>query len=272
MCLASGALYAQTVKPVILVVSFGTSFNDSRAKTIGAIENAIATAYPTYEVRRAFTSQIIINHIYKRDKEKIDNIKQAMNRLKKDKVRELIVQPTLIMSGKEYDEMRKEIKPFEKNFTSVRYGEPLLTSDEDFTEAIKAITDATKQYVADDSAVVFMGHGIEHSANATYSKLAAALKTLGFANYVIGTVEAKPSLDDVIAELGKLGVKKLALLPFMIVAGDHANNDMAGDSDDSWKTILQSKSYAVTPIIRGLGENPAIQQIFVKHVDKAIHG
>jgi sirohydrochlorin cobaltochelatase len=264
------ALHHGAIKPVILVVSSGTSFNDSREKTIGAIEKAIAAAYPAYEVRRAFTSQLIINHIYKRDKEKIDNIKQAMNRLKKDKVKEFIVQPTHIMSGKEYEEMRKEIKPVEKNFTSVRYGEPLLTSDEDFTEVIKAITDSTKQYVADNSAVVFMGHGTEHSANTTYSKLAAALKTSGFTNYVIGTVGAKPSLNDVVAELGKLGVKKVAALPFMIVAGDHANNDMASDEDNSWKTILQKKGYAVTPVIQGLGENPVIQQIFVKHVGKAI--
>jgi sirohydrochlorin cobaltochelatase len=272
MCVsADGNAALKNKKSVILVISFGTSFNDSRAKTIGAIEKTIANAYPHYEVRRAFTSQIIINHIEKRDGEKIDNIKAAMQRLKKDGVKELIVQPTHVMSGKDCDEIKKIIAPFEKNFTQVRYGKPLLTNDDDFTNVVKIITDETKQYAANNSAVVFMGHGTEHSSNDAYAKFAAKLKNSGHPNYIVGAIAAEPSLDDVIRSLDKLGVKNVALLPFMIVAGDHANNDMASDKEDSWKKILQKKGYAVTPVLRGLGEYAGIQNIFVQHIADAIN-
>ncbi|GMO33054.1 MAG: sirohydrochlorin cobaltochelatase [Termitinemataceae bacterium] len=262
---------ASNSKPVILVVSFGTSFNGSRTKTIGAIENAIAAAYPQYEVRRAFTSQIIVDHIEQRDGEKIDNIESAMTRLQKDGVKELVVQATQVMSGSEYDEMRGTIKPYEKNFKSVSYGAPLLSSDEDYAEVAKIITDDTKQYASPDSAVVLMGHGSEHPANAAYAKFQDTLISSGYSNYIIGTVEASPGIDDVIAYLDTLGVKKVTMLPFMIVAGDHANNDMAGDKDDSWKSILKSKGITASPVLKGLGESPAIQQVFVKHAGKAIN-
>ncbi|AEF86213.1 sirohydrochlorin cobaltochelatase [Treponema primitia ZAS-2] len=257
-------------KPVVLVVSFGTSYNDTRANTIGAIEKAIAAAYPNYEQRQAFTSQIIIDKLRKRDGLQIDNITEAMNRLKADGVKELVVQPTHVMNGLEYDEMQEAIKPFSKDFTKLSYGLPLLISDSDYTEVVNIITNDTKQYAADDTAVVFMGHGTEHEANATYSKLDTLLKAKGFSRYIIGTVEATPSLDDVIAQVDALNVKKVVLFPFMIVAGDHANNDMAGDEEDSWKTILESKGYTVRAVLRGLGEYPGIQAMFVRHAGDAI--
>jgi sirohydrochlorin cobaltochelatase len=257
-------------KPVVLVVSFGTSFNDSRAATIGAVEKAIAAAYPGYEQRRAFTSQIIIDRVYQRDGEKIDNIDNAMERLKKDGVKVLAVQPTHVMNGFEYDEMREAIKPFEKNFSKISYGLPLLTSDADYDEVVDIITAETKQYAADGTAIVYMGHGTEHEANGTYAKLDKLLKDRGFPNYIVGTVEASPSLDDVIVQLNALKAKKAVLLPFMIVAGDHANNDMAGDEDDSWKSILESKGYATEPVLRGLGQYPGIQAMFVRHAGEAI--
>jgi sirohydrochlorin cobaltochelatase len=256
-------------RPVILVVSFGTSFAETRAKTIEAVEKAIAAAYPAYEVRRAFTSQIIIDRVAKRDGIKIDNVDQAMKRLKADKVTELVVQPTHIMNGIEYDQMRTEIKPYEKNFTSVRYGLPLLSSDADYAEVVRAISGSAAEY-AGEGAVVFMGHGTEHEANAVYAKLDGILKGQGLSRYFVATVEAEPTLDDVIAGLAPLQVKEITLLPFMIVAGDHATNDMAGDEDDSWKSILEARGYRVTAVLKGLGEYPEIQQIFVRHAGAAI--
>jgi sirohydrochlorin cobaltochelatase len=268
-CASSGAATAGK-KPVVLVVSFGTSFNESRAQTIGAVEKAIATAYPAYEQRRAFTSQIIIDRVYERDGEKIDNLTEAMERLRRDGVREVAVQPTHVMNGFEYDEMREAIKPFEKDFAKISYGLPLLVSDADYEEVADIITAETKQYNNGDTAVVFMGHGTEHAANSAYARLDKLLKDRGLLNYSIGTVEAEPSLDDVIVQLDALGRKKVVLLPFMIVAGDHANNDMAGDEDDSWKSILQSKGYTVQPVLRGLGQYPGIQAMFVRHAGEAI--
>jgi sirohydrochlorin cobaltochelatase len=256
-------------KPVILVVSFGTSYNDTREKTIGAIENAIAAANPGYEVRRAFTSESIIKRVAKRDGVKIDNVKAAMKRLVKDKVTDIIVQPTHIMNGFEYDEMMAAVKPYEKKFNSVRYGQPVLITDRDFQDVVMALIDNTNQYIADDTAVVFMGHGTEHDANRVYHKLDGLLKEAS-PRYFVGTVEAEPSLEDIIHELNPREVKKVILLPFMIVAGDHANNDMAGDEDDSWKSILEGEGYSVTAILRGLGEYPEIRAIFVRHVAEAV--
>ncbi|MDR1363632.1 MAG: sirohydrochlorin cobaltochelatase [Spirochaetaceae bacterium] len=257
-------------KPVLLVVSFGTSFNESRALTIGAIENALAAAYPDYEVRRAFTSQIIIDVIKKREGEKINNVTEAMRSLVKDGVKDLVVQPTHLMDGIEYHEMLDAVKPFEDKFKSVRYGKPLLSSDGDYNDLIKAIISETSQYNAPDSAVVYMGHGTEAESNQDYEILEQKLLSQGYKNYLIGTVEAEPSLDDVINQANALGVKKLTLLPLMIVAGDHATNDMASDEEDSWKSILQDKGFSVTTILKGLGQYKGVQQIFVRHVSDAV--
>ena len=246
-------------KPVILVVSFGTSYNDSRAKTIGAIEKAVAAANPGYEIRRAFTSQIIINVVAKRDGEKIDNVTEAMDRLVADGVRELIVQPTQVMNGFEYDDAIAEIKPYESRFKSVKYGKPLLSSAEDYKALIAAITAETKSFDDGATAMVFMGHGSEHAANGAYAKLGSELKTAGYTRYLVGTVEAKPDLDDVLAEAKSLGVKRVVLSPLMIVAGDHANNDMAGDEDDSWKSVFEANGFTVAVNLQGLGEQPGVR-------------
>jgi sirohydrochlorin cobaltochelatase len=176
------------------------------------------------------------------------------------------------MEGYEYDDVIAEIKPFERYFDSITYSLPLLISNADYTEVVDIITGETKQYDDDDTAIVFMGHGTEHEANATYTKLNQVLQARGFFNYFVGTVEAEPSLEDVIAEVENLNVNRVVLLPLMIVAGDHANNDMAGDEDDSWKTILESYGYEVVPVLRGLGEYPGIQNMFVRHVRDAVRG
>jgi sirohydrochlorin cobaltochelatase len=258
-------------KPVILVVSFGTTYNDTRDKTIGAIENDIAAAYPDYEVRRAFTSQIVITRLAARDGLKIDNVDEAMKRLVADRVREVIVQPTHIMNGLEYEKMMEMVKPYERRFTKIRYGQPLLISDTDFQAVASVLISDTRQLNAEDTAVLFMGHGTEHDANEVYAKLEALLQAQGSERYFVGTVEHEEDLDDIMDELHSLaGVKKTVLLPLMIVAGDHANNDMAGDDEDSWKSILEEEGYEVTPVLKGLGEYPGIRSIYVRHIAEAI--
>jgi sirohydrochlorin cobaltochelatase len=268
-CRSTVTKSADSGKPVILVVSFGTSYNDSRKKTIGAIEEAIANAYPAYSVRRAFTSQIVIDHISQRDGEKIDNVTEAMNRLVADGVKDVIIQPTHLMNGIEEKEMVSQIKPFE-NKLSIKYGKPVLSSDADYTALVTILKDGTKEYDKPDTAIVFMGHGTEDAANADYARLADLFREKGYSNYFIGTVEASPSLDDVIAQVRDAGLEKILLLPLMIVAGDHANNDMAGDEDDSWKSILTAEGFSVQTLIRGLGEYPALQAHIVQHVADAL--
>jgi sirohydrochlorin cobaltochelatase len=258
-------------KPVLLVVSFGTSFGDSREKTIGAIEQALAAAYPDYEQRRAFTSQIIINKLAEEDGLTIDNVEDAMKRLVVDGVRELLVQPTHVMSGEEYDSVIEAVKPFENKFDRVRYGQPLLITDADYDEVIDAITGETSRYAGDSTAVVFMGHGTEHTANATYARLNQKIKARGISRYYIGTVEASPSLDDVLEEIKNTGgITRVVVSPLMIVAGDHANNDMAGDEPDSWKSVMEAQGYEVIPVLKGLGEYAGIQKIFVRHAGEAL--
>jgi sirohydrochlorin cobaltochelatase len=257
-------------KPVLLVVSFGTSFNESRALTIGAIEDSLAAAYPDYEVRRAFTSQIIIDVIKERDGENIDNVAEAMNRLVKDRVKDVVVQSTHLMDGIEYHEMLDAIKPFEKKFNSIKYGKPLLSSDADYDSLIKAMAAETAQYRADGTAIAYMGHGTEAASNRDYEILAGKLDAQGYRNYLIGTVEAEPTLDDVVNAATALSVKNVVLLPLMIVAGDHANNDMAGDDSDSWKSVLEGKGFTVTPVLKGLGQYEGVRQIFAVHVQDAL--
>ncbi len=256
-------------KPVILVVSFGTSYNDSREATIGAIEDAIRKANPDYEVRRAFTSQIIIDKLKDRDGIEIDNVEEAFARLKKDGVKELIVQPTHVMSGFEYDDLMKVVDAEKGNFTSLKVGSPLLTSDADYDAVIEAITAATAEYDDGKTLITFMGHGTEHEANATYAKLQEKLIAAGKTNYCVGTVEAEPSVDDVIAAAKAGGYTRVVLRPLMVVAGDHANNDMAGDEEDSWKTILQNEGFEVVTVIHGLGEIPDVCTVYVDHVKNA---
>jgi sirohydrochlorin cobaltochelatase len=256
-------------KPVILVVSFGTSYNDSREVTIGAIEQAIQKANPDYEVRRAFTSQIIIDKLKDRDGIEIDNVEEAFARLKKDGVKDLIVQPTHVMSGYEYDDLMKVVNAEKGNFKSVKVGSPLLTSDADYDAVIAAITAVTAEYDDGKTLITFMGHGTEHEANATYAKLQEKLTAAGKTNYCVGTVEAEPSIEDVVAAAKAGGYTRVVLRPLMVVAGDHANNDMAGDEEDSWKTILQNEGFEVVTVIHGLGEIPDVCAVYVDHVKNA---
>ena len=254
----------------LLVISFGTSFNDSRRLTIGAIEDSLEAAFPDFSVRRGFTANIIIDHVNKRDGVLIDDVKAALDRAVANGVKTLVVQPTHLMNGLEYNDVVDEVAQYSDAFDKVVFGEPLLTSDEDFKAVEKAITDWTADYDDGKTAIVFMGHGTEAESNGVYEKMQKLLTDDGFTNYFIGTVEATPSLDDVLAAVKAGDYERVILEPLMVVAGDHANNDMAGDDEDSWKSAFTAEGYDVECLLRGLGENEAIRELYVAHAQAAI--
>lgn len=275
----------------ILVVSFGTSFNDSRALDISGVESAIQNAFPEWSVRRAFTAQIIINHVQARDGEKIDNMDQALERAVKNGVKNIVIQPTHLMHGAEYDELAEAVENYSSKFESVKIAEPLLgnvgsdasviNSDKEIVakaitnEAVKmagfnSLDDAKKN----GTAFVFMGHGTSHSAKISYSQMASQMKALGYENVFIGTVEGEPEeteCENVIEAVKNAGYKNVVLRPLMVVAGDHANNDMAGDDDDSWKSMfIASNAFeSVECQIAGLGRIPEIISLYVSHTAEA---
>ncbi len=276
----------------ILVVSFGTSFNDSRAKDIGGIEKAIAAAYPDWSVRRAFTAQIIINHVQAREDAPIDNMTQALDRAVANGVKNLVVQPTHLMHGAEYDEMKGVVDSYADKFESVAISEPLLgtvgaTADEinaDKEIVAQAVTAEAVKEAGFDSleaakdagiAFVFMGHGTSHTAKVSYTQMQNQMAALGYDNVWIGTVEGEPeetACENVIDAVAAAGYKKVVLRPLMVVAGDHANNDMAGDDDDSWKSMFNaSKKFdSVDTQISGLGRINDLQQLYVAHLAEVI--
>ena len=256
---------------MILVVSFGTSYNENRRVTIGAIEGAIGRAYAGYEVRRAFTSQVIIDKLRERDGVEIDNVEKALNRAAADGIANLIVQPTHLMEGYEYMDLAGVLKGYEGVFEKVVLGEPLLSSDEDFHMVVNAITEKTAAYDDGRTAICFLGHGTGADSNRVYPKLQEILKGAGYENYYIGTVEARPDVADVAAALSENGFyKRVVLEPLMVVAGDHANHDMAGDGEDSWKSVLEHEGYEVECVLEGLGQIPAVRDIYVRHVEAAM--
>ena len=276
----------------LLVVSFGTSFNGSRAADIKGIEDALQAAYPDWSVRRAFTAQIIINHVQARDGEKIDNMDQALDRAVANGVKNLVVQPTHLMHGAEYDEMCEAVEQYRDKFDSVAIAEPLLGEvgedaaviNADKAAVAAAITaeavktagyDDAAAAAADGTAFVFMGHGTSHTAKVSYSQMQTAMQTLGYDNVFIGTVEGEPedtACDAVIEKVKEAGYTKVILRPLMVVAGDHANNDMAGAEDDSWLSQFNDADCfeSVDTQIAGLGEIGDIQQLYVDHAGAAI--
>ena len=276
----------------LLVVSFGTSFNDSRAADIKGIEDALQEAYPDWSVRRAFTAQIIINHVQARDGEKIDNMQQALDRAVANGVKNLVVQPTHLMHGAEYDEMNEMLDQYRDKFESVAVAEPLLGEvgadatviNADKEAVAKAITaeavktagyDSLDVAAADKTAFVFMGHGTSHTAKVSYSQMQTVMQTLGYANVFIGTVEGEPeetACEKVIEAVKAAGYTKVVLRPLMVVAGDHANNDMAGEDADSWLSQFKAAGCfdAIDTQIAGLGEIADVQQLYIAHTKAAI--
>ena len=276
----------------ILVVSFGTSFNDSRALDIGGVEKAIAEANPDWSVRRAFTAQIIINHVQARDGEKIDNMDQALERAVANGVKNLVVQPTHLMHGAEYDELTEALAGYEDQFETVAVAEPLLGEvgadasviNEDKQTVAEAIVeeavkvagfDSLDAAAEDGTAFVFMGHGTAHTAKVSYSQMATQMETLGYANVFIGTVEGEPeetACENIIEAVKEAGYTKVILRPLMVVAGDHANNDMAGDEEDSWKSMFTAADAfeSVDCQIEGLGRIPDIEKMYVEHTGAVI--
>nr|WP_315021072.1 sirohydrochlorin cobaltochelatase [uncultured Aminipila sp.] len=260
------------MKKALLIVSFGTSHKETRDKTIGEIERFISKAYPDRELRRAFTSGMIMKVLKKRDNIHIDNVSEAMERLVKDGFKDILVQPTHIINGEEYDKMIQQIGPFVTSFDTVFIGKALLSTSEDYDEVCKAIMsevpelDVTKnEAVKNETALILMGHGTGHFADAAYAALDYRFKALGYDNVFVGTVEGYPDVDLVIEKIKKYASKKVVLMPFMVVAGDHAVNDMAGDDEDSWKVMFENAGFEVSCIIRGIGEFLGIQQIYLNH-------
>ena len=221
-------------------------------------------------MRRAFTSQIIIDKLKERDQLEIDNVQEALDRAVSDGIKTLIVQPTHLMGGYEYTDLKDELAEYESKFEKVVLAEPLLTSDEDFDAVADAIVEATASYDDGETAVCFMGHGTEADSNGVYAKLQEVLTAGGHDAYYIGTVEASPTLEDVMAAMKDRGYAKVVLEPLMVVAGDHANNDMAGEEEDSWKSQLEAAGYGVECVLKGLGELETIQDIYVAHTQAAI--
>ena len=276
----------------LLVVSFGTSYNDSRVADIKGIEDALQEAYPDWSVRRAFTAQIIINHVQARDGEVIDNMQQALDRAVENGVKNLVVQPTHLMHGAEYDEMMEVLDSYNDKFESVSVAEPMLGEvgddatviNEDKAAVAEAIANAavkdpgyeTMDAAAEDgTAFVFMGHGTSHTAKVTYSQMQTQMNELGYKNVFIGTVEGEPeetACEAVIEAVKEAGYKKVVLRPLMVVAGDHAENDMAGAEEDSWKSMFEASGAfeSVDTQITGLGSLPEVQQLFIEHTKAAM--
>ena len=263
---------AKAPKPVILVVSFGTSYNDSRHITIGAIEDAIRETYPDYDVRRAFTAQIIIDKLAERDGIVIDNFEQAMDKLVEEGVQQVVVQPTHLMAGYEYTDVLNSLQQnYADKFEAIVLGDPLLTSDEDYSEVVEAICDATAAYDDGQTAICFMGHGTEADSNEDYTHLQQVLTDAGHTSYFVGTVEATPTFDDVVEAAQAAGFTRAVLRPLMVVAGDHANNDMADTEDpDSFASKFIAAGFEVECVVEGLGQLVAIDDIYVRHVADAI--
>ena len=265
----------------ILVVSFGTSFNDSRVQDIKSIEDAIAAAFPDWSVRRAFTAQIIINHIQARDGEAIDNMEQALERAVANGVKELVVQPTHLMHGAEYDEMMDALAEYKGKIEKITVAEPLLGEVGNDATVINADKEAVAKAVVaaaqvpSDTALVLLGHGTAHVAKVTYRQMQTQMQELGYDNVFVGTVEGEPEgtgCEEIIEAVKAAGYKHVILRPLMVVAGDHANNDMAGEDQDSWKSMFEASGCfdSVTAQIAGLGSIEAVQNLYVAHTQAVI--
>lgn len=256
---------SDTTKKAVLAVSFGTSHNDTREVTIDAIEKDMQAAFPEYPLYRAWTSKMIINKVNKRDNVHIDTVKEAMERMRADGITDVLVQPTHVINGIENDIMKEEALSYREDFHSISFGDPLLTSEQDNREVIEAVA-AEFSHLKEDEVLVLMGHGTTHYANSVYAALDYTFKDKGHKNIFLGTVEAYPSMESIMKLVKEYDPSKVVLAPFMIVAGDHAKNDMAGDDPESWYSQFKNAGYEVESVIKGLGEYPGIRKILVNHL------
>ncbi len=257
------------MKQAILVVSFGTSYHESRKKTIEAIERDIMEEFKDYEVRRAFTSRIIIEILKKRDNLYIDSVEEALEKLAMEGFQQVIVQPTLVMGGEENDAMLAAVKQYEDRFFRIVRGKPLLSEEKDYERLCSVLTEDTKEYDTEGTEIIFMGHGTEHEANECYSRLAEVFRQNGYDRYHVGTVEAEPDFEAIEKEVKQTDSSRMVLQPLMIVSGDHANNDMAGEDEDTWKSQLESDGYHVVCRLKGMGELEGVRRIFLDHAREA---
>ena len=256
-------------KKAILVVSFGTSHEDTRKVTIDAIEEAIGKTYPDYTIYRAWTSKMIIKKLKNRDNVIVPTVREAMEKMAEDGIADVVVQPTHVINGIENDLMKEDALSYRDRFHSILFGDPLLTTTEDSHRVIEAIAHEFPQ-LTDRQALVLMGHGTTHFSNAIYAALDYTFKDAGYPNIFLGTVEAYPSLDSILKLVKCYGPEEIILAPFMIVAGDHAKNDMAGDDPDSWYSRFTEEGYKVSTVLKGLGQYPEIRQIFINHIGQVI--
>lgn len=256
---------SDTTKKAVLAVSFGTSHNDTREVTIDAIEKDMQAAFPEYPLYRAWTSKMIINKVNKRDNVHIDTVKEAMERMRADGITDVLVQPTHVINGIENDIMKEEALSYREDFHSISFGDPLLTSEQDNREVIEAVA-VEFSHLKEDEVLVLMGHGTTHYANSIYAALDYTFKDRGHKNIFLGTVEAYPSMESIMKLVKEYDPSKVVLAPFMIVAGDHAKNDMAGDDPESWFSQFKNEGYKVEAVIKGLGEYPGIRKILVNHL------
>ena len=259
----------QESKKAILVVSFGTSYNTTREKTIDVIEKKIDEAFPEQKIYRAWTSKMIMAKLLKRDGIKINNVKEAMEQMRNDGITDVIVQPTHVINGIENDLMKEDALSYRDDFHSIAFGTPLLTSEQDSLDVIDAVVKEFSD-LKDHEALVLMGHGTTHYANSIYAALDYTFKDKGYPNVHLGTVEAYPSMQTLLRMVKEQKPKKVKLAPFMIVAGDHARNDMAGDDPESWRCQFEAAGFEVECCLKGLGEYPAVQDIFIRHIREII--
>jgi sirohydrochlorin cobaltochelatase len=255
-------------KKVILSISFGTSYKDTREKTIDALAASYRKEFSDYEVRQAYTSRFIIKKIAKNENVIIDTPTEALEKLKKEGYTEVICQPGHLINGTEYYKLTHELLKQKNNFEKFTIGKPLLTFHEDYLNVVDAVVQKMPD-LQENEGVILMGHGTEHPINAVFPALDYYFKYKGFNNIYVGTVEGFPLIEDIIESIKDIQYEKIYLMPLMLVAGDHAKNDMAGEDDDSWKSLLEKENYTVEPLLRGLGEYPAIRNIFIKHIYKS---
>lgn len=252
----------------ILVVSFGTSFPETRKRNITAIENDISAAFPDRVLYSAWTSKMIMKKLLRTENKKINNVREAMETIIADGIRDVIIQPTHVINGIENDLMKEDALAYKEQFDSIRFGAPLLTSEADSEAVVKAVAHEFSD-LSKDAMLVLMGHGTTHYANSVYAALDYRFKDMGYANISLGTVEAYPSLDSIMKSAREKKPRSVVLAPFMIVAGDHATNDMAGANDDSWRSQFETAGFETSCVMKGLGEYPDIRKIFVEHAKAA---